>query len=388
MNLAGALANYSQRNKGKVIFRTGLSLNKLALAMWEQSEFCGIDASILSKVLSGKRLFTPLQLNVFCKVLNIKHGDREYLFYCLHKDQYLKNGIVPNTPFVPSSGTHLFIKTLMHQADSLFRAGKWKDLYDLSGIMRSYLYEYVSTMYPHTPEDPLITTYQKVLYLRARSMTSIAPQDTIMKETRAVIRALRHYPNKTFAHLTPGYVASLEAYAYRVLGLFPTPRNATFDPKTAAMSRRCAAKALEVLPPTDFEYVGSLRNVIDSSIALGERDAFLYYSKIAKRIVSIQPKANFLNAMQLAVTVGKGMAVFKIGDPFVLKEKTEKYFNRTLAGTKIFELSILKTELEIYIALGSTKDSLIKQKIQRALTLADEESPRFRVAIIRLAEQL
>ena len=57
--LSGALTNYLTRNKGKIVFRKGLSLNGLALAMWEQSNACGIDPSILSKVLCGKRLFTP-----------------------------------------------------------------------------------------------------------------------------------------------------------------------------------------------------------------------------------------------------------------------------------------------------------------------------------------
>jgi len=356
--------------------------------MWESCGSCGMDASILSKVLNGKRLFTPQQLNVFCDVLHIRSSDREYLLHCLHKDQHQKNGVDLSTPFILSSGTHTFLEGLMRQADSLFWAGKSKDLYNLSGTMESYLQEYASTIYQHNPEDPLIALYQKIVYLRARSMISIAPQDCVMKETKAIISALRRYPHKDFSHLTPSYAASLEASAYRVLGLFPTPYNATFDPKAADMSRRHAAQAMEGLPPTDMEYLRSLRNVIDSSIVLGEQKVFLEYLKVAKQRVLMQPAANFLGAMHLATTVGKGMAVFKVGDPFALRDRLEKRFNRKLNGMKVYELSDLKTEMEIHVALKSTKDIHLEQKIHRALTLADEESPRYRDVIIRLAQQL
>jgi hypothetical protein len=388
MYLAQALANYFERKKGKVTFRNGLSLNKLALAMWEQSSGCGIDASILSKVLNGKRLFTPQQLSVFCKVTGIEHSEREYLFHCLHKDQCLKSGVDFSTPFVTSFGTHVFVEELMRHADILFLSGKWRDLYDLSGVIEAYLYQHALIAYQRDPEDPLVSAYHKAAYLRAKSMTSVTTHDTVVEDTRAAIRGLRQYPNSASAHLIDGYVASLKASACRVLGLFPSPRNATFDPKSAAMSKRYAAKAMTVLPPTDFEYLGSLRNVIDSSIAFGEWDEFLGYAKIADRIALIQPANNFLYAMQLAATVGKGMAVLKASNPFALREKMEKHFDRSIAGTRLYELCDLKTVLETHVALGSTKDSFLGQKIERALTLADEECTRFRDVIIRLASQL
>jgi len=169
VHLAGALSNYYTRSRGKIIFSGSLSLNKLALAMWEESSSCGLDASILSKVINGKRLFTPRQLSIFCKILNIKNKDREFLFYCLHKDQSLKDGVSFDIPFIPSSGTYRFIEALMHKLDDLFARGKWKDAYHLSSILEAYLHEYVCVIYPKNPEAALVAIYPKTLYLRARA---------------------------------------------------------------------------------------------------------------------------------------------------------------------------------------------------------------------------
>jgi hypothetical protein len=385
--LVGALTNYSSRSGGKVVFRNGLSLNKLALAMWEQAPSCGIDASILSKVLNGKRAFTPHQLSVFCTVLGIQQGDREYLFYCLHKDQCLKSGADFGTPFIAPSGTHSFVEGLMRQADVLFEAGKWKDLYDLCEVIRAYLQDHVAIIYQHDPEDPLVAVYQTVMYLYAKSAIVTSSQGAIVSKIGATARAFKRYPNSASAHLIPGYVAALKAAAYRVLGVFPSPRTVSFDPETAILSGKYAAEAIRILPPLNLEYFEALRSATDSAINLGKQEMFLGYTKIAKREI-FRPGAHALGSLQLTATVGKGMAVFGIGDPFALRIQAERHFERTFTGARFLELSDIKTELEIYIALRSKRDRHIEQRVQRALNLADEESVRYRAIITRLAEQL
>ncbi len=385
--MVGALTNYSKRSGGKIVFCNGFSLNKLALAMWERAPSCGIDASILSKVVNGKRAFTPQQLSVFCQALNINHADREYLFYCLYKDQCLKRGVEVGIPFVASAGTQVLIEGLMQQADSLFEAGKWKDVYNLSDMMRAYLQAHTAVTYQHSPDDPLIAAYQKVMYLYAKSVIVTTSPDTIARKMRATAVAFKQYPNTASAPLIPGYIASFKAAAYRVLGVYPTANNLCFNPRTAALSGAYAAQAITTLPPTHLEYLYALRYATDSAIDLRQQDLFLDYTKIAKQVL-FRPDAHPLGCLQLAATIGKGMAVFRLGDPFALKEKVERYFDRTFAGAKFLEISDLKTELEIYIALKSKKDRYIEQKIQRALTLADEESVRYRAIITRLAEQL
>lgn len=106
MHLAGALSKYVERRASSFVFRNGLSLNQFALVLWETSNDCGVDSSVLSKVLNGKRLFTAYQLHVFCQTLNLKRSEREYLFYCLFKDQSLKTGLKLHIPFTLCALTH------------------------------------------------------------------------------------------------------------------------------------------------------------------------------------------------------------------------------------------------------------------------------------------
>jgi len=388
MFLAEALTKYYHRSRGRAVFRNGLSLNQLALLMWEESSACGIDPSVLSKVLSGKRLFTASQLRVFCTTLGIRRMDRDYLFYCLYKDYCRKDGVKLDAPFISSSDTYQFIEALLYESEALFLVGNWKGLYSLSGIMLSYLHGCAQTFYRHNPESVLMVAYQKLLYLHAKGMGSVATQDTIMQRTSTLARNLRRYAHGDFIHLMPGYIESFKSSAYRVRGLFPTPLNPTFNRTYAVMSGRCAAKAMALLPPTNNEYLACLRNVMDSAVMLEDKDTFLTHLKDVERLVFMQPAANFLATMQLAGTVGKGMAVFKAGDPFALKEKVEEYFNRNLAGTRVYELSDIKVELETHVALQAKKNVYLQQRIQRALTLASEESNRYTDVIRALAGQL
>src|ERR1035437_1804737 len=100
--LSEALKKYYIKRNRRVKFINNLSLNEFALVLWEKSNSSGIDSSILSKVLSGKRLFTPLQLNVFCNLLKLDVKDKEYLFYSLNKDYNIRHGFKHTSLFVPS----------------------------------------------------------------------------------------------------------------------------------------------------------------------------------------------------------------------------------------------------------------------------------------------
>lgn len=90
--LASKLKNYYQRKGNKIIFQNGDSLNKLALQMGDELNFC-FDGAGLSRILSGKRLFTAVQLDAFCKVLNFSDDERVLLYKALAKDLLQRAGI-------------------------------------------------------------------------------------------------------------------------------------------------------------------------------------------------------------------------------------------------------------------------------------------------------
>lgn len=45
-----------------------MNLSQLSLEMWEKLNYQGIDASVISRVLTGERLFTSEQLEIFCQI--------------------------------------------------------------------------------------------------------------------------------------------------------------------------------------------------------------------------------------------------------------------------------------------------------------------------------
>lgn len=72
------------------MFSNGMTLNKLALAMWERLGYRDIDASVVSRVLKGERYFSQEQLGVFCKLVGVTNSETEDLRILLHKEIYRK----------------------------------------------------------------------------------------------------------------------------------------------------------------------------------------------------------------------------------------------------------------------------------------------------------
>ncbi|MEN8253741.1 MAG: hypothetical protein ABFQ62_05210 [Patescibacteria group bacterium] len=84
------LQRYYRKSGNKIIFSNENTLNQLALAMMEDLGFEGMDSSILSRVINGKRLFTQRQLNSFCNVLNLPIIDKLELEQCLLSEKIHK----------------------------------------------------------------------------------------------------------------------------------------------------------------------------------------------------------------------------------------------------------------------------------------------------------
>lgn len=74
-----SLQKFYTRKGNRLIFTNGMTLNQLALAMWERLGFREIDASVVSRVLKGERLFTKSQLCHFAQILNLSPLEFEHL---------------------------------------------------------------------------------------------------------------------------------------------------------------------------------------------------------------------------------------------------------------------------------------------------------------------
>lgn len=80
---AGALEKYYERQGSQSKFRNGMNLNQLGLAMgdaiYRHAGLAGFAASNLWRVIHGERLFTQLQMAVFCELLEIRGNERVQL---------------------------------------------------------------------------------------------------------------------------------------------------------------------------------------------------------------------------------------------------------------------------------------------------------------------
>jgi hypothetical protein len=95
-NLARKLKSFYERHNNRILFQRGsgrrikirsrdATLTQVALEMAVRLG-SQIDEGVLSRVLSGDRLFTPMQLMVFCEVLGLSEADLYELLKALEQD--------------------------------------------------------------------------------------------------------------------------------------------------------------------------------------------------------------------------------------------------------------------------------------------------------------
>jgi hypothetical protein len=69
--LSKELRRFYTRRGSRIVFSNKLTLNQFALSMWENAGCHGMDASALSRVLKGERLFTTDELYGFAALLHL-----------------------------------------------------------------------------------------------------------------------------------------------------------------------------------------------------------------------------------------------------------------------------------------------------------------------------
>jgi len=95
-HLSKALQKYYLQKGNRIIFQNKMTLNQLAITMWERLGFKEIDASVLSRVINGERLFTIKQLEVFCEIVKINWQESYQLKQVLLLDIYERYKLDPS----------------------------------------------------------------------------------------------------------------------------------------------------------------------------------------------------------------------------------------------------------------------------------------------------
>ena len=131
-HLAKELEKYYYREGNRIIFPNKLTLNQLALKMWERLGYREIDASVLSRVLTGERLLSDRQLSVFCNLLKIDTTRKKLLNEALVLDYSERYHFNPVFTIDYLDG---FINGLLEQAHNLNMSGKSELASDLVNIL-------------------------------------------------------------------------------------------------------------------------------------------------------------------------------------------------------------------------------------------------------------
>lgn len=91
--LSKELQRHYARIGNRILFSNGMTLNQLALEMWEILGFKEVDASVVSRVLKGKRTFSFNQLQVFCRALDLSASEEQKLKTALYRDLHERVGL-------------------------------------------------------------------------------------------------------------------------------------------------------------------------------------------------------------------------------------------------------------------------------------------------------
>lgn len=84
--LSATISKLYTRKGKRIVFLNGATLNQLSLQMWEKLGGKGVDPSVISRVVNGKRLFTGKQLKAFCDILGLSRQESADLMYALKYD--------------------------------------------------------------------------------------------------------------------------------------------------------------------------------------------------------------------------------------------------------------------------------------------------------------
>jgi hypothetical protein len=365
--LQNALTKYYCKNNSCFIFKNGMTLNKLALEMWGRLGCKQIDAGVLSKVLKGKRLFTPLQLEIFCSILKISKDDRQYLHHCLYLDHCGRFGVDLGQSFFSDNNMIHFCETIMDRAENLLYLGKCNELVVLSTIINEQIKTYLkNNSLKEVERDKLSSFLAKCLYLKGRAIGSISTPSQVIKKILPVTESIEEL-GKDRDILA--YVNTLLSNAYYVVGNYSNALKSDYFYRESASY---AKKSIEFFNDGNKEKLFSIRTLVASAGYLRDRSMFEYARKEAEETLKVTSEDNFVNALHLYGTLAKTMALLGYKNPMKIKEIPRNFFNKTLIDKGIYEVSDIRNELELYSILNIKDESYVKLLSKRGLKMASK----------------
>lgn len=369
--LAKRLAFYYTRKNNKIIFNNSLTLNGLAIAMYERLNYTKIDSSVISRVLKGERLFTVKQLQIFCEVLQLSRLEQAKLFKALQEDHLTRKGYALQRVTLSSFHDKLdIIDTLTHEAFATYYEGRCTLAKRLLMIIDDYIQQCPTNSLTPLQKHKLYELMGARLYLQGRIISFLSLEHTSIPGMISITDKLFFLGDTAKIEKLHGYAHILLSDAYYIAGGYSsTAEKRGFYAK----SIEHAKKSITYFADQDRNRIAGLRNMAASSSYLGDELTFSAVKKTAEKMIDAQPMENKVYMLHFCGTIATGGAYFKHSKPLALKEKGVKHFGKTLHGKGAFEISDTRAELEALVILRSQEKKYMKSLLIKGSLLAEHE---------------
>jgi hypothetical protein len=378
-----AVQRHYTRTGNRIVFTDGQNLNQLALSMWEALNCSQVDASVLSRVLNGQRLFTLPQLKVFCSLLNLSIQESDHLERSLRQDI---DGRLPggsdSTPRLSRALTQDLISELTDSAFSQFYRGQYEGALKRHELVRQLAGAYTSTS---NVDSHLYKRVGYSTYIQGRIVGN-GDAKSVLDMTFPIVTELIALSHRAQDASLYGYAHILLANAYYGAGGYSELMS---KHKLYKASIRSAQRALEYLPRDDHESLFAVRSIAASAFYLNDSSALEYAYEIAKQRIPYQQEDNYINALHLAATLDKGIVALSQRPPYEASKFTAKYFNATLEGSGAYEISAIKEEIDMLRISKTSNWSYIRQLVVHGLIMANTSgSARYQQYFVKLLKTM
>ena len=330
--LAGKLKNYYSRQGNRVVFKNSMTLNQLAWEMWEKLGFHGVDASVLSKVLHSKRLFTPQQLEAFCYILNLGKAERNRLESALQQDILTRCGLKHNRDLKSSEITGEILEYLAEHTYKLRTKGNPREAIEVV----SFLEKISKSLEEHYPVEweKNKKVFARALNERSRAWGEIAsPKEVlslILPDAERAINLGKKAKDQ-----------DVLAMAYMNIG------GAEYVAKNWQRSANYLEKTFrEVDADTQIEF---LRTLALNYAFLGKKARFKQVRKEAIKRIERKKFSNVFNVVSLLEALGRGLAVLNSPkEAFSTLDEAEKLClkaERERGDAPFFESQIIRGKI-------------------------------------------
>jgi hypothetical protein len=333
--------------------------------MWERLGCRQIDASVISRVIKGERLFTAAQLKAFCTLLALPKQDDDYLFACLQEDYNAKLSLPRGTAHISSSLTKQLIEELTTNAFDLFYQGNYDALEKRYDLVQQLSGAYLLGNHSKKIDELLGLN----LYIKGRTMANGALPGQVTGKVLPVFNQLLAISKISQSTMLYGYAHVLLSNTYYLAGGYS---EATTKHKFYVSSIKLAKIAIDSLPEDDNERLFALRLIAASAGYIHDQDTLLYILKKTKQTIPRQPRGNYINALHLSMSLSKSLVTSHMADPFFIREYATNHFKRNLSNTGVYEVSGIKEEIEALLHLKTQEKTYIRDKIQQGMHLANE----------------